>query len=122
MFRTITLIIAFSAVSLTVGNAQSKPSDPSTIRPAKAVVTYAPKPHIPEEALAKHLTGAGVCFLHLRSDGSDALAEMIQSTGQPLLDKATIDCFSKWRFVPGTTQKIKIPINYTRTDTMVPNI
>lgn len=114
MPRIFTPAIAFVVVSLVVPHAKCQP----TSTPGKVLALYAPRPYIPEEALAKHLTGAGVCLLHLRSDGTVARAEMIQSTGQPLLDKATVDCFSKWRFVPATlnkTKKIKIPITYTNT-------
>jgi outer membrane biosynthesis protein TonB len=38
---------------------------------------------------------------------------MSPSTGEPLLDKTSIDAFSRWKFVPHTVTKVKIPIRYT---------
>jgi TonB family protein len=118
MYRTTTIALVVVALNLSIRQGQSQDSEASTVRPAKAVVTYAPKPQLPDEARAKHLSGAGVCLLHVRPDGTVERAEMIQSTGQPLLDKATVDCFSKWRFVPSAISaikngKVKIPITYT---------
>ena len=73
---------------------------------------YAPRPKIPVEVIARDLRGAGVCVIYLNPDGTVSRAEMLQSTGQPILDKLTIDTFSKWRFVPGAFKKVKIPITY----------
>ena len=79
----------------------------------KALALYAPAPKIPPEVRARHLGGAGVCLVFVRPDGTVSLAEMLQSTGQPILDKVSIDVFSKWRFRPGTVNEVKIPIKYT---------
>ena len=73
---------------------------------------YAPRPKIPAEVVAKNLRGAGVCVVYLNPDGTVLRAKMLQSTGEPILDKLTIDTFSKWRFVPGAFKKVKIPITY----------
>ncbi len=81
--------------------------------PARKLAIYAPRPKVPAEARARHLTGAGVCVVHVRPDGTVERAEMLQSTGQPVLDKASIDAFSRWRFVPGSVKKVNIPIRYT---------
>ncbi len=76
--------------------------------------TFAPRPIVPAEARAKHLKGAGVCIVYLRADGTVERANMSPSTGEPLLDKASIDAFSRWKFAaPVTVKKIKIPIRYT---------
>lgn len=84
--------------------------------PAKvAIATYAPRPKLPwqpADVIMMHLSGQGVCVLQLRPDGSVERAQMLVSTGQPLLDKLTIDTFTKWRFVPGP-KKVTIPIIYT---------
>jgi TonB family protein len=77
------------------------------------VATFAPKPEVPAEARARRLSGAGVCVVYVRPDGTVERAEMLQSTGQLLLDKASIDAFSRWRFVPDSVKKVKIPIRYT---------
>ncbi len=84
-------------------------------KPARKLAIYAPRPQIPVEAHARHLTGAGICVVYVRPDGTVKRAEMLQSTGQALLDKASIDAFSRWRFVPGSVTKVKIPIRYMYT-------
>ena len=94
---------------------------PAHIKSAKEVAIYAPRPKIPPEILAKHLTGAGTCVLYFRPDGTVERAEMLKSTGQPILDKITIDTFSSWRFLPGYFTKMNIPITYTGGDTNPPN-
>jgi TonB family protein len=79
-----------------------------------AIAIYAPRPKFPwppAEVIMMHLTGEGVCLLNLRPDGTVERAQMLVSTGQPLLDKLTIDTFTKWRFVPGP-KKVTIPITY----------
>jgi TonB family protein len=80
----------------------------------KARTTYAPRPIVPAEARARGLKGAGVCVVYLRPDGTVERAEMNPSTGEPLLDKASIEAFSRWKFAtPVTVKKLKIPIRYT---------
>jgi TonB family protein len=81
--------------------------------PARKIATYAPKPEVPADARARHLSGAGVCVVYVRPNGTVERVEMLQSTGQPILDKASINAFSRWRFVPGSVKKVKIPIRYT---------
>jgi TonB family protein len=87
----------------------------------KRIATYTPAPKVPAEARAKHLAGAGICVLYVRPDGTVSRVEMLKSTGQPILDRASIDAFSKWRFIPHSTTKVKIPINYTGNYTKPPD-
>jgi TonB family protein len=49
----------------------------------------------------------------VRPDGTVSRAEMRRSTGHSILDKACVDAFSKWRFVPGTLKEIKMPVTFT---------
>jgi TonB family protein len=80
---------------------------------ARELAIYAPRPTVPAEARAKHLKGAGVCIVYVRPDGTVSRAVMSPSTGERLLDKASIDAFSRWKFVPHTVTTVKIPIRYT---------
>jgi TonB family protein len=80
---------------------------------ARKLAIYAPRPMVPAEARRKHLKGAGVCIVYVRPDGTVSRAVMNPSTGQPLLDKASIDAFSRWKFVPHALTTVKIPIRYT---------
>jgi len=91
----------------------AEPTPRPRLSKAKALAIYAPRPEISPEARAKHLRGAGVCVVYVRPDGIVSRAEMLQSTGEPILDKVSIDAFSKWRFTPGTVKNVKIPIRYT---------
>ena len=104
-------IVAIALFSAVAAFAEATPR--SAFSKAKALASYAPRPEIPAEARAKHLSGAGVCVVYVRPDGTVYRAEMLQSTGQPILDKVSIDAFSKWRFKPGTVKRVKIPIRYT---------
>jgi TonB family protein len=112
-----------SFVSLSCACATSllgQPS-PAPIHDGKHLATYATAPQVPAEARAKHLAGSGVCVLYVRDDGTVSRVVMLKSTGQPLLDKASIDAFSRWRFIPGSIRKVKIPISYTGNYTKPPD-
>ena len=85
----------------------------TSVTQGKALALYAPAPKIPPEVRARHLGGAGVCLVLVRPDGTVSHAEMLPSTGQPILDKVSTEAFSKWRFRPGTVNEVKIPIRYT---------
>jgi TonB family protein len=87
--------------------------NPAMLSRATALAIYAPRPVIPAEVCARHLSGAGVFVVYLRPDGTVSHAKVLQSTGQPILDKVSIDAFSKWRFRATTVKKVKIPITYT---------
>jgi len=39
-------------------------------------------------------------------------AHLTKSTGDPALDKATLEKFRKWRFKPKKVHRVKIPILY----------
>jgi periplasmic protein TonB len=83
---------------------------------AKAAALYAPKPEYPYEARSRHVTGSGVCVVDVdASSGNVTSASMAQSTGNPILDNATVSAFRRWRFKPGAASKAKIPITFTLT-------
>jgi TonB family protein len=107
---TIFLLLSLTAAAVTFAT----PSKPYVATSnGKLHVIYAPRPDVPAEAKAKHLKGAGICVVSVRADGTVSNAEMVQSTGHKILDKASTDAFSKWRFIPGSVTKVRIPITYT---------
>jgi len=113
MSSTIAVRICEVVITIALLSVASLSAEPAREKVATAI--YAPRPKFPwppAEVIMMHLTGEGVCLLHVRPDGTVERAEMLVSTGQPLLDKLTIDTFSKWRFVPGP-KKVTIPIIYT---------
>jgi TonB family protein len=114
--------VLFVVAVITVLSAATSLVDatPTTRSPHYAVALYAPAPEIPAEARAKHLAGNGLCILYVRPDGTVSHVDMAQSTGQPLLDAASIQAFSRWRFRPNSiiirrdgSRRVRIPISYT---------
>jgi protein TonB len=93
--------------------ALAQQASPRNYAEAMVLATYAPRPQIPAEVRTKHLKGAGVFMAYLRADGTVSRVAIIQSTGQPILDKMSLEAFSKWRFKPTSIKKVKIPIRYT---------
>jgi TonB family protein len=112
---------AVAAIALLSAASSFAEPTPAMLSGAKVFAIYAPRPQIPAEARARHLSGAGVFVVYVRPDGTVSRAEMLQSTGQPILDRVSIDAFSKWRFRPTTIKKVKIPIRYIGNYTK-PNI
>jgi TonB family protein len=75
---------------------------------------YAARPLYPAEARSKRLTGAGIVFVDVdQKTGQVTSARMLQSTGYQILDEAALSAFRKWRFKPGTVEKVRIPISFT---------
>ena len=75
---------------------------------------YAPRPDYPIEARERHLTGSGVAVFHIDpKTGYVTAATMEKSMLYPMLDHAALAAFSRWRFKPGTSRKIRIPVRYT---------
>ena len=103
------------AASLLISCAASFAEDlPPGLPPgAKKLAVWAPRPHVPTEARVKHLKGAGVFVAHVRPDGSVSRVTIERSTGYAILDKASIEAFSQWRFVPDSVKKCRIPVRYT---------
>jgi TonB family protein len=42
-------------------------------------------------------------------------AVMAQSIGNAILDNSTVSAFRRWRFKPGTPQRVRIPITFVLT-------
>jgi len=95
--------------------APSAPSGTMNMSSAKASAVSAPRPPYPYECRAKKITGSGVCVVSVDpASGSVTDATMAQSTGNSMLDSATLTTFRRWKFRPGTTApKVKIPITFT---------
>ena len=86
---------------------------PLTARAVSERAMYAPPPKYPAEAKTDHLTGSGAFALHIRVDGSVERVETLKSIGHPILDRATIAAFRKWRFHPhDTSWTLRVPVRY----------
>ena len=80
---------------------------------AQAMAVSAPLPEYPYEAKHANITGSGVCVMLVdTASGNVTSATMMQSTGNRVLDKVTIDTFRRWRFKPGSVSQISVPVTY----------
>jgi TonB family protein len=111
--RTV-LLLHFVTLPFYVDVAGAQSTPPQKIPPRRKGAIFAPRPAYPYEARKHHITGAGVCIVSVRPDGTISHAEMRPSTGHAILDNAALDAFRRWRFFPGSTApKVKIPIRYS---------
>ena len=73
----------------------------------------APLPEYTYEMKRRNLSGSGVCLVTVDpATGTVTDATMFRSTGNPLLDKSTMQTFKNWRFKPGTVSRVRVPISY----------
>lgn len=80
----------------------------------RALTLYAPKPSYPYEARRGGVTGSGVAQLTVNSPSGHVVnARMAQSTGNAILDNATVAALQRWRFKPGVAESINVPITFT---------
>jgi TonB family protein len=86
---------------------------PVSLSVAQSMAITAPLPDYTYEMKRRNLSGNGVCVVTVDSaTGTVTNAMMFQSTGNPLLDKITIQTFKSWRFKPGTVSQVRVPISY----------
>jgi protein TonB len=80
----------------------------------KTLVMYAPRPVYPYEARRQRITGSGIALLTVDPTGGSVTGvRMVQSCGNFILDNATLDTLRRWRFKPGSTLSVEVPITYT---------
>jgi TonB family protein len=101
------LVVMFLSVAVS-GNSQT--SDTSH---AKRRVLYAPPPKYPFVARARHWTGAGLFACNLRADGTVASVDVARSTGHDVLDDAATSALRRWKFPPGGSHVVRIPLTFT---------
>ena len=83
---------------------------------AKVFAVSAPRPEYPYEARRARATGSGMALLTIDpATGSVTDVRMVRSTGNAVLDAATISGLRRWRFRPGTVSVVQTPITYTLT-------
>lgn len=64
----------------------------------------------PFEARSRRWEGTGWFRLQLRSDGSVASVQVMQSTGYPMLDQSAIAAFQHWQYKPGKWKWVDEPM------------
>jgi periplasmic protein TonB len=83
---------------------------------ARVLALTAPRPEYPYEARRQRLTGSGVALFKINpATGAVLDVQMLRSTGNRVLDNATLTAFRRWRFRPGTPPTVQAPITYTLT-------
>ena len=81
---------------------------------AKAFAINAPRPEYPYEARSRRIMGSGVVVLEVDATTGMVLdAHLEQSIGNPILDRSAVSTFRRWRFKPGSVNKVRIPITFT---------
>ncbi|CAN5457326.1 hypothetical protein BH18VER1_BH18VER1_17750 [soil metagenome] len=81
----------------------------------KAAMIYKPNISYPYEARRAKATGSGVVVVSVSPSGSVTSASMGQSTGNSILDNASVTAMRSARFKPGTAPTVRIPITWTLT-------
>jgi TonB family protein len=108
------VVVTPFCVSVSSLHAQSaSPAQPVTA--PKAIFT--PRPEYREEWAKRGLTGKGVVLVTIdKQTGKVTAAEMLQSTGNKLLDGSALEAHSRWRFDPRTVTvpQLKIPIAFAK--------
>jgi TonB family protein len=107
------LVIAFIVTIVSLCSLQAQAVSPAGPRvPIKAI--YTPMPVYQAEWSKRGLTGKGVVLVTIDKDtGKVTGAQMLQSTGNKLLDGSALEAYSQWRFAPGTVSQLKIPVEFT---------
>ena len=82
---------------------------------SRAMAIYAPPPQYPRAARMANVTGGGVAILDIDPHtGLVKAARMNPSTGDKDLDHAALVAFRQWRFKPGETSRVNVPIRFTK--------
>jgi TonB family protein len=91
----------------------SPPSDSTQQRLAeKPKIVYAPHPSYPPKADKTGVTGSGRFKITFDERGNTKAVEIVQSTGDGVLDSNTIKTLKLWRAAPGSSATIVVPIDY----------
>jgi TonB family protein len=111
MIRPLLVVIL---LFVSVFSLHAQPASPARpVTSPKAVFT--PRPEYREEWARRGLTGKGVVLLTIdKQTGNVTGAEMLQSTGNKLLDGSALEAYSRWRFDPKTVavSQLKMPIEF----------
>jgi TonB family protein len=63
--------------------------------------------------------GKGVYLLHLdRHTGNVLSVDVLKSTGSPVLDRNAIEAFKQRRFRPGTSETVRMPMEFYPSNTV----
>lgn len=114
------LRIAFGALAvpaLLVAGCQE--ALPPPIETTQVMAVETPTPAYPPELACADVGGKVLLRLTIGSDGRAADVELLESSGQPVLDASAVEAVRTWRFEPATrggvaaASKINVPVTFT---------
>jgi TonB family protein len=80
-----------------------------------------PRPKYLNKWAAQGITGKGIFEATVDSKTGRVISvRVLKSTGHKVLDDSALEAFSKWLFRPGTSTKVKIPIEFTNKPRNIP--
>ena len=79
----------------------------------KSFALKTPQPAYPYAARKDGAEGRGIFRLVVDPNGSTRSVEILQSTGHRPLDGAATEALKEWRFVPGKTKELVVPVIFT---------
>jgi TonB family protein len=106
------LLFVQIVIGVSLSSLYGQPASPagSVARPE---AIYTPAPVYRPEWAKQGLTGKGIVLVTIdKETGKVTGAQMLQSTGNKILDGAALEAYSQWRFQPGTVSQVKIPIEF----------
>lgn len=100
------------------GSAKTKSAESasSTPRPSGSARNLTgPSPQYPPEAVPQQLSGRGQYLLHFdQATGNVIDVTVVQSTGSPLLDQASITAFRQWHEDPNCAKEVTMTMTFTK--------
>jgi len=76
-------------------------------------IVYAPHPSYPAKADKMHITGSGRFKITFDERGNTKSVEVVQSTGNTILDSNTVKTLKQWRSAPNNgSSSVVVPIDY----------
>jgi TonB family protein len=109
------LLLVCTATLVCLSSMRAQSTSPTRAVTAPKAV-FSPKPEYREEWARRGLIGKGVVLVTIdKSTGKVTAAQMVQSTGNQLLDGSALEAYSRWRFDPSTVTvfQLKIPVEFT---------
>jgi len=114
--RTLPMVAVILLTRAIFAASDGAPANPGL---PKAHAVFTVRPHYPYEARAHHITGWGVCVLHVdRASGTVTSVTFDKSTGHKILDDAAVEAFLQWRFRPESlkSDRIRMPVSFFMFD------
>ena len=112
-FALITAAIVITAGSVEAQSKGPSPSHPLPDAIRMDIVVHQVPPEYPYEARRIGITGRGILVGIVEfKTGKVTSVKMEKSTGNPILDDASLSAFRQWQFKPNTIRRFRTPITY----------